>query len=71
MKNILVILLAIIFVGFVSCSGSNSKHNKAINNAERLMQTDTDSAMSILDAIEPSELTIDSVQAKYHYLKAW
>ena len=35
------------------------------------MQTDTDSAMSILDAIEPSELTVDSVQAKYHYLKAW
>lgn len=32
---------------------------------------DADSAMSILDAIEQSELTVDSVRAKYHYLKAW
>lgn len=27
--------------------------------------------MSILDAIDPSELTVDSLKAKYHFLKAW
>jgi len=35
------------------------------------MQTNADSAMSMLDAIEPSELTVDSMRAKYHYLKAY
>ena len=63
--------MTIIVVGVVSCSRSNSRYNKSIDDAERLMQSHTDSAMSILDAIEPSELTIDSIRAKYHYLKAW
>lgn len=36
-----------------------------------MMQINVDSAMSILDAIEPAELTVDSVRAKYSYLKAW
>jgi len=35
------------------------------------MATNTDSAMTMLDAIEPSELTVDSIRARYHYLKAW
>ena len=35
------------------------------------MLYDTDSALSILDAIDPSELSVDSMRAKYHYLKAY
>ncbi len=35
------------------------------------MPIDKDSAILLLDAIEPSELTVDSLRAKYHYLKAW
>jgi len=35
------------------------------------MRANPDSAMSILDAIEASELSVDSIRAKYHYLKAY
>lgn len=35
------------------------------------MQNNKDSAMSILDAIDPSELKADSLRAKYYYLRAW
>ncbi len=62
-------MLWTVVVSIASCSTSH--HNKALDDAETLMQTNVDSAMSILDAIDPSELTVDSVRAKYHYLKAW
>ncbi len=35
------------------------------------MQTNVDSAMSILDNIDQSYLEIDSIRAKYHYLRAF
>ena len=35
------------------------------------MEINVDSAMSILDNIDPSELKSDSIRAKYHYLRAW
>ncbi len=54
-----------------SCTKSASQHAKAITEAERMMLTNTDSAMAVLDAIEPSELAIDSTRARYHYLRAW
>lgn len=54
-----------------SCSRSSSRNLKAIDDAEALMEINLDSAMSILDAIEPAELTADSTRAKYIYLKAW
>lgn len=71
MRNLLYILLAIATVGIVSCSHTASRHGKTIDEAERLMETDIDSAMSMLDAIDPSELNVDSIKAHYHYLKAW
>ncbi len=73
MRNIILILLAVVAVGvsIVSCSRSTSHHNKAIDRAEMLMLAKPDSAMSILDAIDPTDLTVDSVSAKYHYLRAW
>lgn len=73
MRNIILILLAVVAVSgsIVSCSRSTSHHNKAIDRAEMLMLANPDSAMSILDAIDPTDLTVDSVSAKYHYLRAW
>lgn len=71
MRNLIHILLAFVVVGIASCSRVNPRQGKSIDDAEKLMETHIDSAMSILDAIEPSELTVDSVRAKYHYLKAW
>ena len=35
------------------------------------MQADADSAMAILDDIDPSNLKVDSLHAKYHYLLAF
>ena len=35
------------------------------------MPTDADTAMTILDGIDPSSLKEDSLRAKYHYLKAF
>ncbi len=35
------------------------------------MQTNADSAMAILNNIDPSYLLVDSLRAKYHYLRAF
>ena len=48
-----------------------SRYDEEIARAEQLMRTDTDSALSVLDAIDPSELEIDSLRAKYHFLKGY
>lgn len=71
MRNILFILLAVVIVSSISCSRSASHYNLALDDAEKLMPTNADSAMAILEQIEPSELTVDSLRARYHYLKAW
>ena len=58
-------------VSIVSCSRPVSHHIKTIDEAEKLMEANVDSAMSMLDGIDPSELKSDSIRAKYHYLRAW
>ena len=65
----LILTLAALLVG--SCIDSASKYNKEINKAEKIMQGNPDSAMSILDEIDPTNLKIDSLRAKYHYLIAF
>lgn len=71
MRNILYIITLAIAVGVASCSRSASHVGKTIDNAEVLMQTSVDSAMSMLDAVEASEITVDSMRAKFHYLRAY
>lgn len=71
MKNVFYVLMAIITFGVVACSKSASECTRNIETAERLMPIDPDSALSILEAIDATELKVDSVQAKYHYLKAY
>ena len=68
MKPALYIIFAVIALCVASCNNTTSRYNKEINNAERLMQTNTDSAMAILDHIDPSNLKVDSLQAKYYSL---
>ena len=53
-----------------SCARSASHYNDIIDDAERVMQTNVDSAMAMLDAIDPADLKTDSLRAKYHYLLA-
>ena len=67
----LYILLGVIALCLSSCMDSASRYGKAMNDAERLLQTNTDSAMAILDDIELSNLKADSLRAKYHYLRAF
>ncbi len=70
MRNIVVTILTLMAVSMISCSRSDSLQNRVLDEAEHVMVTDPDSAMRILDAIEPSELKADSIRAKYHYPKA-
>ena len=69
MKKIIYILLVI--VALASCSKSGPRHDKEISQAELLMQSNADSALAILEAIDGSDLKEDSLKAKYHYLKAY
>ncbi len=48
-----------------------TQYDNEISLAEMIMRNNTDSALSLLDEIDPSELEIDSLRAKYHYLKGW
>lgn len=70
-NNLIYILIAVTSLGIVSCSKSTSSYNDELNRAEKLMRGNPDSALSILDAIDPSELKQDSLRAKYHYLKGY
>lgn len=71
MRNIFIIFLSSVFLCVVSCSRSALHFNGIIDDAEKVMQTSPDSAMKMLDVIEPSDLTVDSIRAKYYYVKAW
>ena len=59
--------MAAVVVGITSCSRPVSHYDNVIENAERVAQTNVDSAMSILDEIDPYDLAVDSIRAKYHY----
>lgn len=73
MKKIIYILLVIllVIVAFASCSKSGPRHDKEISQAELLMQSNADSASAILEAIDPSDLKVDSLKAKFYYLRAY
>nr|WP_304610327.1 helix-turn-helix domain-containing protein [Muribaculum intestinale] len=71
MRILLFILLTVMAVGIASCSKSASYYRKNLDDAEKLMWTNVDSAMAMLDNIDPSYLKVDSLRAKYHYLVAF
>lgn len=71
MKKIIYLLAAILAFAISSCSNSNSQYNRDIENAEKILKANTDSALSILESIDPSEIKVDSIRAKYHYLMAY
>ncbi|MEY8245587.1 helix-turn-helix domain-containing protein [Heminiphilus faecis] len=71
MRELIYVLTAIVVLGIVSCSKSMSRYDEEIDRAQQTMRSNTDSALSILDAIDPFELKIDSLRAKYHFLKGY
>lgn len=66
-----IIYLLLVIVALASCSKSESRYDKEISQAERLMPGNPDSALAILESIDPSDLKVDSLRAKIHYLKAY
>lgn len=70
-NKILYLTMAIVILGVASCSKPMSRYNEVLDNAETLIRSNPDSALSILDAIDPSDLKVDSLKAKFHYLKAF
>ena len=71
MKNLILIIIAVLAFAISSCLKSNSQYGSEIDSAEKLIQNHTDSALSILESIDPSEIQVDSLRAKYHYLLAY
>ena len=68
MKKIIFLLLFVIIFIITSCSKSMSQYDDEISLAEELIQCNPDSALTILKAIDPTELTLDSIKAKYYYV---
>lgn len=66
-----IIYLLLIFIVFTSCSKTESRRYKEISLAEQLMESNPDSALAILEAIDPSDIKVDSLKARFHYLKAF
>ncbi|MDE7438478.1 MAG: LuxR C-terminal-related transcriptional regulator [Muribaculaceae bacterium] len=71
MKNIIYALVIIAALGIESCSKSTSRYDKELTDAETVMQSNADSAISILECIDLSDLKADSLRAKYIFLKAY
>lgn len=69
MRKIIYVLLFIVILA--SCSKSEVRRDKEISLAEQLMESNPDSALAILEAIDPSDLKVDSLKARFHYLKAF
>lgn len=65
------IYILFVIVALVSCSKPEARLDREIGQAERLMECNPDSALAILEAIDPSDLKVDSLKAKFHYLKAY
>ena len=71
MRTLLNLLLVFLLLVPASCSGPASKGADSIADAERLLPSDPDSALTILESLDPSDLTADSLKARLHYLKAY
>lgn len=65
------IILSVIAAVIASCSQPVAYYGDALDEAEKVMEADADSAMAMLDAIDESDLNVDSLRAKYHYLRAF
>ena len=66
-----IIYLLLVIVILASCSKTEPREDTKISLAEQLMVSNPDSALAILEAIDPSDLKIDSLKAKFYYLMAY
>lgn len=74
-KPLYICQILLMFVAFcvatisVSCSRPQ-RYAKIISDAERIVNEYPDSALAILAAIDPAEITVDSVKAQYYLTRA-
>ena len=70
MRGFIYVLVTVVVLCVASCSKSMS-HDTPLDKAEQLMRSNPDSALAILEAIDPSDLKVDSLKAKFQYLRAY
>ncbi len=68
MKYIAWIILTMI-VGMISCSRSG-QHMQTLSDSERIVYAKPDSALALMNDIEPSDLSSDSMRALYYLVTA-
>ncbi len=66
-----IIYLLLVIVILASCSKTEPRQDTKISLAEQLMVSNPESALAILEAIDPSDLKVDSLKAKFYYLMAY
>ncbi len=66
-----IISLLFVIAVLASCSKLESRYDRKISQAELLMPSNPDSAMTILESIDQYDFKSDSLKAKFHYLKAY
>ena len=62
-------ILVLVAVGMISCSRS-TQHKQILSDAERIVSVYPDSALVILEDIDPSDLEVDSLKALYGMMVA-
>lgn len=64
-------MLVAVFVACIGVSCSHSQqHAQIISDAERMVDEYPDSALALLGAVDPAELTQNSLKARYYYVSA-
>ncbi|MDE6342145.1 MAG: LuxR C-terminal-related transcriptional regulator [Muribaculaceae bacterium] len=69
--NRILIFIIVATLAIVSCTRHTSRYNKELDEAEKMIEVNSDSALTLLDAIDLSDIDADSLRAKYVYLKAY
>lgn len=68
----ILLMLVMFFAANIVVSCTHSQQSaQIISDAERIADEYPDSALNILESIDPSDLKADSLKAKYHYFKAY
>lgn len=64
-------LVAFVVAGIVVSCSHSQQYGRIISDAERIADEYPDSALALLAVVDPAELTVDSVKAKYYYVMAF
>lgn len=71
MNRLIHLVWAISALAVIGCSTRASRQEVQLCHAEELMRSNPDSALAVLEAMDPTDLETDSLKAKFHYLRAY